>query len=254
VIVELHPIRLLAAVALAPVAAVLVLNQYAKRSLSPPEESARQLPGDELITDEGAGGITRSIDIDAPPEAVWPLIDQIGQTKGGFYSFSIFERLVNFRIHNTYTPQERWQGTKVDDFMFFGQQGIGVEMKLVEPGKHLVGLSDSRVPPVATGAIGWLPRGLDFQAFTWSLYLEPTANGGTRFITRSRRALKPSDKGSWLGKLIVRMWGWSAGVMTTRMFDVVKKCAEGRRTGPVYAIADAYNHFWDSIWGTSASK
>ncbi len=90
--------------ALAPIGVIAYLNQYQKRYVvdTTPEETP--LPGDDLLTDEGRNYVTMSIDIDAPPERVWPLINQIGQNKAGFYSFATFERMGHFLITNTYVP------------------------------------------------------------------------------------------------------------------------------------------------------
>ena len=158
--------------ALAPIGVVAYLNQYQKRYVvdTTPEETP--LPGDDLLTDEGRNYVTMSIDIDAPPERVWPLINQIGQNKAGFYSFVTFERMVHFLITNTYVPMEKWQDTKVGDWTPYGQQGIGHEVVLLEPGKYFVGLSDSRRPPTMDGAYAWTPAGTEEFAWTWGFFLE----------------------------------------------------------------------------------
>jgi len=41
------------------------------------------MPGDELVKDPKLG-YTRAITIDAPPEQVWPGLQHIGQSQGGF--------------------------------------------------------------------------------------------------------------------------------------------------------------------------
>src|SRR5688572_30638764 len=41
------------------------------------DEAARALPGDDLVADATAVE-TRGIDLDAPPEAVWPWLTQMG--------------------------------------------------------------------------------------------------------------------------------------------------------------------------------
>src|SRR5438270_6783401 len=63
------------------------------------EEVARDWPGDEMAP-AAASVATRAITIHAPAEAVWPWIDQIGQERGGFYSYSWLENLFGARIHN----------------------------------------------------------------------------------------------------------------------------------------------------------
>jgi hypothetical protein len=47
-------------------------------------ESQRRLRGDDLIVEPNYQ-VTRAIDIDAPPEAVWPWIAQMGRERSGFY-------------------------------------------------------------------------------------------------------------------------------------------------------------------------
>jgi hypothetical protein len=53
-------------------------------------EVARTLPGDELI-ERAPGDSTHAVTIDAPPQAVWPWIAQIGDDRGGFYSYTFIE-------------------------------------------------------------------------------------------------------------------------------------------------------------------
>ncbi|HKX67715.1 MAG TPA: SRPBCC family protein, partial [Intrasporangium sp.] len=50
------------------------------------------LPGDELISDARRVA-TRAITIDAPPDAVWPWVAQLGQGRGGLYSHDWLENL-----------------------------------------------------------------------------------------------------------------------------------------------------------------
>jgi hypothetical protein len=63
------------------------------------EEAARSLPGDELVPDPRLG-YTRAITIQAPPERVWPWLIQIGQGRGGLYSYDGLENLVGCDIHS----------------------------------------------------------------------------------------------------------------------------------------------------------
>ena len=49
------------------------------------EESARAMPGDELLPD--ARPATRAITVAAPPEAIWPWLVQLGYGRAGWYSY-----------------------------------------------------------------------------------------------------------------------------------------------------------------------
>jgi hypothetical protein len=50
-------------------------------------EVAATMPGDDLVQDTQFTA-TRAITIDAPPEDVWPWIQQVGFGRGGFASSS----------------------------------------------------------------------------------------------------------------------------------------------------------------------
>src|ERR1017187_4231523 len=56
-------------------------------------EVSRSLPGD-LPVPQANSTATRAITIQAPPERVWPWIVQIGQGRGGLYSYAWLENLV----------------------------------------------------------------------------------------------------------------------------------------------------------------
>lgn len=54
-----------------------------------PDVSASALPGDDLVADPVAVD-TRTLEIDAPPAAIWPWLVQMGDDRGGEYSYSVF--------------------------------------------------------------------------------------------------------------------------------------------------------------------
>ena len=61
-------------------------------------EAREALPGDEIArTSEWGDRLvsTRAITIDAPPEAVWPWLVQMGSGRAGFYTHEWVERLLD---------------------------------------------------------------------------------------------------------------------------------------------------------------
>jgi hypothetical protein len=78
-------------------------------------ERARPLRGDELVPD--AEQQTHAITIDAPPEAVWPWLAQMGQGRAGFYSHDRLERLVGANIRNADEIHPEWQRLAVGDLV-----------------------------------------------------------------------------------------------------------------------------------------
>jgi hypothetical protein len=56
------------------------------------DEVASAMPGDGLVP-KSHFTATRAITIDAPPEAVWPWVMQVGFNRTGFYSFDLLDSL-----------------------------------------------------------------------------------------------------------------------------------------------------------------
>src|SRR5919198_3490657 len=79
------------------------------------EERALLLAGDELVAD--AEQQTHAISIDAPPEAVWPWLVQMGQGRAGFYSHDRLERFVGADIRNADEIHPEWQHLAVGDLV-----------------------------------------------------------------------------------------------------------------------------------------
>ena len=57
-----------------------------------PAEATASLPGDTLLP-QAQYRTTRAITIDAPPDAVWPWLVQVGCGRGGFYSNDLLDNL-----------------------------------------------------------------------------------------------------------------------------------------------------------------
>jgi len=124
------------------------------------EELRAALPGDELVPDYTTQS-TRAVTIDAPVEAVWPWLAQIGQDRAGFYSYEWLENLAGCEMHNADELRPEWQSR--------------------EPGETVrlhprTGLPVARFEPNRVLALeGW-------GAFV----LEPHGPGCTRLIARGR--------------------------------------------------------------------
>src|SRR5882724_4787487 len=75
-------------------------------------ELEEPLPGDQAL---GPADLvsTRAITIGSSPAGVWPWIAQLGQGRGGFYSYDFLENLVGCGIHSADEIQDRWQDIQV---------------------------------------------------------------------------------------------------------------------------------------------
>ena len=72
------------------------------------------LPCDELV-EQPKLNATHAITINAPASKIWPWLVQMGQTRGGFYSYDWLENLVGCHMHNADRIHAEWQELQVGD-------------------------------------------------------------------------------------------------------------------------------------------
>jgi hypothetical protein len=154
----LRPLAIFGAVF--PWAYALVVRPWHLRWGTTDEEAGKTLPGDELVPNHAIES-TRGITVHAPVEEVWPWLAQIGQDRGGFYSYEWLENLAGCRTRNADNIHPEWQHREVGERVFL-HPAIGLEVKAFEPGRAIV-------------LEGW-----------GSFVLEPIDNKSARVILRSR--------------------------------------------------------------------
>ena len=167
------------AVAMAIAAAVAgVIRAVRRASLrwgATDDELGMTLPGDDLLPDADLRA-TRAITIAAPPSAVWPWIAQLGQNRGGFYSYDWLENLVGVEIHTADSIKPELQ-----------IRAVGDSVNLAPPvALSVVDLDEERAL-VLRGAVG--PDGTGDGApydFTWAFVLQPRSDGSTRLVVREQ--------------------------------------------------------------------
>jgi hypothetical protein len=113
--------------------------------------------------------------------SVWPWIAQIGQDRGGFYSYTFLENLFKADIHNTDRIIPGFRDRKVGDTVWLAnRQRYNGEARMVvaeyEPNHAMV-----LVPPADAERI----RQGGFASFAWSFVVEPVDANTTRLIMRS---------------------------------------------------------------------
>ena len=104
------------------------------------DEIGAVLPGDELVS-SAALRTTRALTIDAPLHDVWPWLTQIGEDRGGFYSYSLLERAVGAHIYNANTIHPEWQHLDVGDTIWLARRYGDTARQVVaavEAESHLV--------------------------------------------------------------------------------------------------------------------
>jgi hypothetical protein len=184
------------------------------------EELDRSWPGDELILEPTAVTM-RAVFIAAPPSLVWPWIAQMGQGRGGLYSYDWAENLLGLDIHSIGEVRQDLQDLRAGDVVRMVPDGWrGTDTTKVPantvveiaPGHHVV---LRQIIP----ATGEPPAAYDG---TWSFIIEPDGVSGSRLIARGRnRARTHGGAVQWLLQEPIHF------LMERKMLRGIKRRAEG---------------------------
>ena len=215
-----------------------------------PADVARALPGDDLVPDADIVE-TRSLDIAAPPSAVWPWLAQMGYGRGGWYSYD----QLDIRGPSARTIVPALQGLAEGDLVPT-HPGGGFVARVVEPPDALVLYLDASLvrDQLATSAgrragraAAWLPERIDaagsigdvtlpdFRA-AWAFVLEADGDSGTHLIERFRARTGEAGLPQRLG---MPFMGYGVFAMTRRQMLGIKARAEAAwRRSPVRSTAE----------------
>src|SRR6266511_2299228 len=120
----------------AAAAYLLVVRPWQLRWGATDEERDATLDGDDLIANPDLMAI-RAITVHAAAAQVWPWIAQLGQGRGGFYSYDALENLVGCDLHSADRIVPQWQDLKVGDQVKLHPE-VGLGVTVVEQGRALV--------------------------------------------------------------------------------------------------------------------
>src|SRR5207344_965174 len=90
------------------VALLYAARRYYRNWGTTKEECRMRLPGDELVGSPAVQS-TEGVWIDAPPDAIWPWLVQMGQDRGGLYTYEALENLIALRYRNADQIHPEWQ-------------------------------------------------------------------------------------------------------------------------------------------------
>jgi hypothetical protein len=181
-------------------------------------ERIRTLPGDVLVPDAPEQE-TRAITVQAPAEQVWPWVAQLGQDRGGFYSYELLEDLVGCEMENRHYLDPTLQRWHVGDKLWmcpphkFG--GLGhATLAMLEPGRVLVFSTRQIGTPLSAPPDG-----------TWTFVVEPIDATASRLLVRGRAAGGLSLLGTAFDWAIFEPAHFT---MERKMMEGIKAHAEGR--------------------------
>jgi hypothetical protein len=170
------------------------------------DEVFRTMPGDAVLPD-AQFRTTRAITIDASPDDVWPWLVQVGCLRGGWYSNDLLD---NLGRPSATTIEASFQDLAVGQWVPMSPKGPPSERTALKVDSFEVNR--------------WLlwtkPGG------TWSWQLTPTAENGTRLVTRIHAAYDWRHPVSALFGVVLMELGDFA--MLRRMLRGIKTRAESR--------------------------
>lgn len=181
------------------------------------------LPGDSICPDSAAQ-VTHAITIDAPPEKIWPWILQIGQDRGGFYSYAFLENAIGCEMRNVSQIVPMWQNREIGDTVWLGTpKHFGGQAKMVaaivEPQRAMLLVTPGDWEKVKVGLHG--------EGTTWAFVLKSAGEGKTRLIARTRTDAHPG-----IMKRATNFGFWEPAhfVMERKMLLTIKRLAEDRQS------------------------
>ena len=176
-------------------------------------ETTDSLPGDEFVP-EPEWSYTLGIAVDAPPEDVWPWIAQIGQSRGGFYTYQTLENIAGCKITNTTEILPDHQHPEVGEDIRLHPTASKLRIEVVDPPNALV----------LFGSPSDMGVEESWGVSTWQFAVNPGPNGGSRLLTRGRYDYAPD----WKSRLAFGRFPLEAisFVMSRKMMLEIKRLAE----------------------------
>jgi hypothetical protein len=200
-----------AVIAAGGVAFASIIRPWYSRWGATVDEVARPMPLDDRVPNPTMQ-TTMAITIDAPPEAIWPWLVQVGDPpRAGYYSYTWIEKAVGLDIQNAGRILPECQAVAVGQAL--DRNGTMV-VQALDPGKSLV------LGP---------PDAIDYLKCTWAFALYPIDARSTRLVTRVRarwsyrQTMCTTPPWAWPMWLLIDP---GAFIMERKMLKEIKRLAE----------------------------
>ena len=190
------------------VAAAVILRRRQLRWGATGTETTAPLAGDELVAEPDLTA-TRAITIHADVDDVWPWIVQLGQGRGGFYSYDSLENLIGCDIHSALQINPDWQHLDVGDAVRLAPE-LALKVAVAKPPRTLV-LQGGVMPGTTIAPYD----------FTWTFDLSPVSAATTRLVVRERYAYT-----RWWARSMVEPLTVVSFLMSRRMLHGIRDRAE----------------------------
>jgi hypothetical protein len=147
------------------------------------------MPGDEMVG-QAKYRTTHAVSIDAPAEAVWPWLVQMGQGRGGLYSYDWLENLLGLDMHSADHVEPSLQLLEVGDVVRLVPEGTEPALqfavaRLDSPHLLVLGPDTSRTSAFAAG--------LPYPC--WTFQVTSTGPATSRLVVRFQSDFNPTLMG-----------------------------------------------------------
>ena len=229
----------LAAIGTAGAAYVLGVRPQLQRWGATEAEATEALPGDELVPAPRFAS-TRAISIAAPPSTVWPWLAQLGEGRGGLYSYESLERLVGPSMESADTVVPELQDLAVGDDVRLapigGPDGLVMTVQRLEAPGLLV-LRSRRMADDAPAGGADQARPVEAGDYfagamvaSWTLALRDLDEGATRLLSRWRMTWAPSAAADLFNSALVEPLHFA---LEEKMLRGIRDRVERGRVWPV---------------------
>jgi hypothetical protein len=159
-------------------------------------EFKNPLPGDERVRRPRLG-YTRAVTIRARPAQIWPWLVQLGQERGGLYSYEPLENLIGCHMHTVDRIIPEWQHLDVGSTLRLGPKGYPLFKVVAEEQERYIEFAaadpvSEQVTPITD------PMPTQYANFSWSFSLVPYPDGTTRLIAHASQDFAPVNFPNWL--------------------------------------------------------
>lgn len=149
------------------------------------------MPGDEVVG-HAKYRSTHAITIDAAAADVWPWLVQLGQGRGGLYSYDWLENLLGLHMHSADRVDPKLQGLAVGDAVRLVPEGTEPPLRFIvaridEPSVLVLGPDRDRAAAFAAH--------LPYPC--WTFQLTPAGADRCRLVVRFQTDFDPTPMG-WL--------------------------------------------------------
>jgi hypothetical protein len=163
------------------VALLYAARRYYRNWGTTKEECQMRLPGDDLVGSPAVQS-TEGVWIDAPPDAIWPWLVQMGQDRGGLYSYEKLENLIGLHYLNADRIHPEWQRLLPGDVVRLAPRGwLGR--------RNGVAMQVAQVIDKEAIVLRGTPPDFPWDA-VWSFHTAPHWEDRCRLLVRTRARLR----------------------------------------------------------------